>query len=102
MSAAKDASKAEGLLAIVSEMEDCLRAADEAWDQFIRDVRFAARRGLPTDPVIERWRPVIEAAVLGEPDPRDFAVLTFDEQRQAFARLKRQWARDALCEGRSA
>lgn len=79
----------------LEEMEDCLHAADEAWASFARDMRFASRRGTSIDEVLERWRPVIEAAVLGEADPREFAVLTFDEQRQAFARLQRKWAREA-------
>jgi hypothetical protein len=76
--------------------EDSLRAADEAWERLDHALRFAARSGAPTRPIIVQHRLIIEAAILGEPDPRDFNALTFDEQRQAMARYRRQWAVDAL------
>lgn len=75
--------------------EDCLRAAEEAWERLGHALRFAARSGRPIHEVLVEHRPLIEAAILGEPDPRDFNALTFDEQRASMARYRRQWAADA-------
>lgn len=65
---------------------------DDAWEALRHDVFWAARRGLPTNAVMARHRPLIEAAFFGEPDPREFRHLTFDEQRQYMARKRREWA----------
>lgn len=75
--------------------EECFRAADEAWAMFANALRFARRSGADTVAVLAHHRPIIEAAILGEPDPRDFNTLTYDEQRASMARYRRQWAADA-------
>jgi hypothetical protein len=66
---------------------------EAAWDALVRDLRLSLPGGVRA--VVDEHRERIEAAILGEPDPREFRELTFDEQRASMARYRRQWAADA-------